>query len=362
MDLKHTIPNREIEEDESELLEQLWSRVADVPDVEQASLHEDFEELQMRIRCKRRRKRSVRMVMTSGIVAAAVVGYLFLFHFSSQPMPAPTAIEQLHEMGVRVDNNQVVLKMDNEKCVPLDSAASIERTFDDVLSLRTSQGEKLALSDTRMLRLEVPAGRHFHITLSDGTQVWLNASSSLEYPASFDGKTERRVRLAGEAFFEVSRDENIPFYVETGSCESIQVLGTSFNVNAYPESEKHVTTLLSGKISYSSGNETEKIILTPNQQVRLNCNDGRTEVAHVDASSFAAWRDGWIYFEDEYLETLALRLSRLYGIRIEVDARLKAYAFSGKISLERGVDYITRLMTETTGIVCQVEDGIIKLK
>ncbi|MDE7373813.1 MAG: DUF4974 domain-containing protein, partial [Odoribacter sp.] len=190
----------------------------------------------------------------------------------------------------------------------------------------------------------------------------LNASSSLEYPVSFEGKAERRVKLAGEAFFEVKRDENHPFYVEVGTHESIQVLGTSFNVNAYPESEKHITTLLSGKISYVSDEKHEKIVLTPNQQVSLNCNSGQTEVAHVDASSYASWRDGWIYFEDECLETLALRLARLYGIRIKVDDRVKHYAFSGKISSDRGLDYITHLMTETTGIVCQVEDGVIILK
>ena len=361
MYLKQGIPGRKIGEDEHEVLERLWNQFTDSPEVEETALDADFEELQTRIRRKLNARRTVRRIITSGIAAAIVIGCIFTIRFSYRSVPVPTVMAQLHEMGVTVDNNQVVLKMDDERTVSLDSMASVEHTLTD-LSLRTPEGEKLNLAGIRTLKLEVPAGKHFQVTLADGTQVWLNASSSLEYPVSFEGKAERRVKLVGEAFFEVKRDENTPFYVEIGTHESIQVLGTSFNVNAYPESGKHVTTLLSGKISYSSDEEQEKIILTPNQQVCLDCNSGQTEVAHVDASSYASWRDGWIYFEDESLETLAARLARLYGIRIEVDERVKNHAFSGKISSERGIDYITRLMTETTGIVCQVENGIIKLK
>ena len=182
----------------------------------------------------------------------------------------------------------------------------------------------------------------------------------MKYPEVFTGN-ERKVYLEGEAYFEVAKDKEHPFKVMAQGVE-VNVLGTHFNVNAYPESKEHVTTLLSGKISYSFHQEQEAIVLAPDQQVTLDCSKGKTEVAHVDASAFVAWKDGWIYFEDECLETLALRLSRLYGIRIEVDDRLKSCAFSGKISYERGVDYITRLMAETAGIVCQVEDGVIKLK
>ena len=333
MYLKQGIPGRKIGENEHEVLERLWNQFTDSPEVEETALDADFEELQTRIRRKLNARRTVRRIITSGIAAAIVIGCIFTIRFSYRSVPVPTVMAQLHEMGVTVDNNQVVLKMDDERAVSLDSMASVEHTLTD-LSLRTPEGEKLNLAGIRTLKLEVPAGKHFQVTLADGTQVWLNASSSLEYPVSFEGKAERRVKLVGEAFFEVKRDENTPFYVEIGTHESIQVLGTSFNVNAYPESGKHVTTLLSGKISYSSDEKQEKIILTPNQQVCLDCNSGQTEVAHVDASSYASWRDGWIYFEDECLETLAARLARLYGIRIEVDERVKNHAFSGKISSE----------------------------
>lgn len=357
--MKYNIPKREIGEDETELLEHLWAHEVESSDSD-ISLDTDFEELQKRIRRKTNARRRNRIV-TGGGIAAVLMIFFFILHANLEVVPNSEAIAQLRELGVTIDDSQVILTMDGEQYISLDSAASIQHISDNI-SLHTSEGEKLALTGKRMLKLEVPAGKHFQMTLSDGTQVWLNASSSLEYPASFEGKKERRVKLVGEAFFEVKRDEEMPFYVEVGANESIRVLGTSFNVNAYPESKEHVTTLLSGKISYSFHQEQEAIVLAPDQQVTLDCSKGKTEVAHVDASAFVAWKDGWIYFEDECLETLALRLSRLYGIRIEVDDRLKSCAFSGKISYERGVDYITRLMAETAGIVCQVEDGVIKLK
>ena len=88
----------------------------------------------------------------------------------------------------------------------------------------------------------------------------------------------------------------------------------------------------------------------------------RSKVAQVDASAFAAWKDGWIYFEDETLPDSAKRLSRVYGVEIKVAERLRNYSFSGKISYERGVDYITRLMEETNGVVCEVENGVLWLR
>lgn len=360
MNIKYNIPKREIGEDETELLEQLWADVSGMESSEAPLLAADFEDLQRRLR-KETYARRRRRLITGGGIAALLAGCLFALYVHNTSVPAMTPIAQLRGMGVSIDDSQVILTMDNRQCISLDSAASIEHSPDDI-ALRTSEGEKLPLTDKHTLKLSVPAGKHFQMTLSDGTKVWLNASSSLEYPASFEGKTERRVKLVGEAFFEVKRNEDLPFYVEVGPNESIRVLGTSFNVNAYSESKEHVTTLLSGRISYSFHQEREAILLAPDQQVRFDCDKGKTEVAQVDASAYAAWKDGWIYFEDESLETLALRLSRMYGIRIEIDDRLKSCAFSGKISYDRGVDYITRLMSETAGIVCQVEDGVIKLK
>ena len=170
-------------------------------------------------------------MLTAGSIAAALITGVLIFRTLILSEQVPTAIAQLQDMGVTISDDQVILKMGNEVVMSLDSAARIEQNTADDVALQTAAGKKLALASERILKLEVPAGRHFQMTLSDGTKVWLNASSTLEYPASFEGKKERRVRLTGEAFFEVSRNEKCPFYVETGNQESVQVLGTSFNLS-----------------------------------------------------------------------------------------------------------------------------------
>ena len=354
MDTKHDIPHREIGEQDDELLEQLWKQL---PDSQEDPFIADQGRIQRKLRIKRRFR-----ILTAGSIAAALITGVLIFRTLIPSEQVPTAIAQLQDMGVTISDDQVILKMGNEVVMSLDSAARIEQNTADDVALQTAAGKKLALASERILKLEVPAGRHFQMTLSDGTKVWLNASSTLEYPASFEGKKERRVRLTGEAFFEVSRNEKCPFYVETGNQESVQVLGTSFNINAYPENSKHFTTLVTGKISYQVEEGKEPVILSPDQQVSFDCVSGAMKVAQVDASAFAAWKDGWIYFEDETLPDLAKRLSRVYGVEIKVAERLRNYSFSGKISYERGVDYITRLMEETNGVVCEVENGVLWLR
>lgn len=352
------IPQRRIESNEDELLDQLWQQLHAAKmctDVSQA----DYNDLLQRIARHKRRQRHKLAATLSG-VAAVLLACIWMLRPASTP-PASGAIAQLREMGVVTSDAQVTLRAGNTLVIPLDHDACIECRETEQVDLHTSEGKRCTLPPESMLVLEVPAGQRFHMTLSDGTEVWLNASSVLEYPASFEGHEERRVKLSGEAFFDVSRNEQCPFYVETGQ-ESIRVLGTAFNVNAYPLNDMHCTTLVNGKVSYRSQGADKDIVLAPNQQVRLNRADGQTSLTEVRATDFIAWRNGQIYFEDEKLPDLARRLSRLYGIKIEVDPSLAHYAFSGRLGFDRGVDYITRLITETTDICCTIHHGVIQLK
>ncbi len=351
-------PEHEIDEGENNLLNEIWEKLA-VP-TDQVTDGRAFDDLQQRIQKKLRRRRMLRLSIGSGVAAVIALSFwVFRLPDSSQPTGVYT---QLRDMGVEVVRNQVVLTTDDGKVTSLDSMAKIEnRSFSDV-TLLMSSGKKIAIEKKRMLKLEVPAGRQFQLTLADGTEVWLNAGSSLEYPATFEGCTERRIRLQGEAFFEVKRDTCHPFYVEFGDKECIRVLGTSFNVNAYSGAKVHTTTLVSGKISYTAGELGKNIILLPDQQMKLDCIAGNTEVSRVNASLYATWKDGWIWFENEKLSDLTSRLARMYGIEINLTDRCKDYTFSGKIRFERGIDYIIKLITETTDVICEVKKGIICLK
>lgn len=360
MHTKFNIPQREINENEDPVLDELWSQIEE-SSVPTEVCNRDFLDLQIRIQHKIRAKRRFRLAVAGSVAASFLVGIL-MFYLFSPVQHQPTAIAQLQDMGVTVSDNQVRLKIGDRVVLSLDSVARMEQKTPDSVALQTQQGESLSLAESRLLKLEVPAGRRFQLTLSDGTRVWLNASSTLEYPSTFAGQQERRVRLSGEAFFEVSRNEAMPFFVETESTETIRVLGTSFNVSVYPDCTEHATTLVTGKISYQASDKESPLMLVSNQQVTYNSKNETTEIRQVDASVYAAWKDGLIYFEDEALPELARRLSRMYGIEIRVAERLNDYCFTGKISHERGVDYITRLMAETNGIRCEVEHGVLWLK
>ena len=105
----------------------------------------------------------------------------------------------------------------------------------------------------------------------------------------------------------------------------------------------------------------EEVVLEPNQQVSRDLAAGTVAVSAVDASVYGAWKEGWLWFENESLPALAERLGRIYGIRVEVAARLGEYTFSGKIHQDRGVEYILNLLSETSDVICKVEDGVMRL-
>lgn len=263
-------------------------------------------------------------------------------------------------MGVTVERPQVVMTADDGMRLVLENAARLERRSEGEVALRTETGEQRPLATERKLKVEVPNGRQFRLVLDDGSEVWLNAGSKLEYPATFENASERCVRIEGEAFFEIKRDTCRPFCVELGDGECIRVLGTSFNVNAYAGNGRHVTTLVTGRIGYAASAGAEEVVLEPNQQVSRDLAAGTVAVSAVDASVYGAWKEGWLWFENESLPALAERLGRIYGIRVEVAARLGEYTFSGKIRQDRGVEYILNLLSETSDVICKVENGVMR--
>lgn len=356
MDESH-IPHRRIGAEEEELLDQLWQQTAaNEPPYPDAT---GYANLQNRIR-RRVRSRRIRTIITSGVAAAAAVVMAVLL--VGGPAPAPTdAFEQLARMGVEVDRREVVMTTDDGQRMNLDQTARLERDSAGAMALNTENG-RIAVAEERRMKIEVPAGREFRLTLADGTEVWLNAGSTFEYPASFDGLNERRVALTGEAFFDVRRDTCRPFRVEMPDGECIRVLGTRFNVQAYASDREHVTTLVEGRIAYRAGESADYLELAPDQQVRLDCDTSEASVRRVDAKAYAAWTEGWLWFEAEPLSKLAERFERTYGIRIVVAEPLRGYTFTGKIRRERGIDYILDLLAGTTGIRCEVEDGVMYLR
>lgn len=158
--------------------------------------------------------------------------------------------------------------------------------------------------------METPKGGQYQLLLPDGTRVWLNAATSLKYPVSFALSKERVVELNGEAYFEVAHDKAHPFRVVSNK-QSVEVLGTHFNVNAYPDEPNTKTTLLEGSVKVTSGND--KAILKPNQESDLTTN---FKISDVDAREAISWKNGDFRFDEEPLEIVMRQIARWYDVKV----------------------------------------------
>jgi transmembrane sensor len=159
--------------------------------------------------------------------------------------------------------------------------------------------------------LTVPRGGQYKLVLSDGTRVWLNAESSLTYSSLFTGN-ERRVVLTGEGYFEVAKNKDKPFIVES-SGNTIKVLGTHFNVNSYADEKAFTTTLLEGSVQLASGSMVRT--LKPGQQARIT--ENKLEVVEVNAGDASAWKDGEFVFRNTPVHAVASQLARWYDLELE---------------------------------------------
>ena len=197
-------------------------------------------------------------------------------------------------------------------------------------------------AQTAMNTINVPAGQNVNLILADGTNIWLNARTTLKYPSVFTGN-HREVILEGEGFFDITRDHKKPFVVHAGGY-NIRALGTQFNVEAYPNSNDFSASLLKGSVQVTSSTDTSQIIiLQPNTMVRKHENQLVCE-AITDFNHYR-WRDGLISFNSTPFNTLMVKFEKCYGIKIVVENNhLNDYAPTGKFRQSDGIDYALRVL------------------
>ncbi len=189
--------------------------------------------------------------------------------------------------------------------------------------------------------ISAPNGQISNVTLFDGTNVWLNAGSTLTYKQSFN-KNNREVVLEGEAFFAVTKNEGTPFIVHAGTSE-IQVHGTEFNVKAYSNDSKIATVLVEGEVEFRTGQQS--LMMAPGEQVLFTRNTGKVEKSKINIEEHIAWKGGKIYFNDETLFTLAQQLERWYEVKFAfANEELKSYRFTGVINKERSLAYTLEII------------------
>lgn len=197
--------------------------------------------------------------------------------------------------------------------------------------------------------VEAPAGGKWLVILPDKSKAWLNASSRISYPTSFTGG-ERRVKIEGEVFFDVTRNEEAPFIVQSKGQE-VRVLGTQFNVEAYPEERQVKTTLIEGSVEIRTGKKP--LLLVPGEQALVG--DAGISKSVVDVEAAIAWKEGYFKFY-ENIESILTKVGRWYNVDIVYTTKPDAIStFSGKISRDRDIGSILKMLEYDSNLQFKIE-------
>lgn len=180
--------------------------------------------------------------------------------------------------------------------------------------------------------------------------VTLNAASSLKFPASFTGLANRKVELSGEAYFEVAKDKKHPFIVQSGSQE-VEVLGTHFNVNTYPDEKAAKTTLLEGSVKVSANGNAH--LLIPGQQSILTNNT--VDIVTANIKETMAWKNGYFRFNDDRIDEIMPLLSRWYDVEVNYEGKISDERFSGTISRYKNINEVLAMLSYSNAVKFKIE-------
>ena len=312
-------------------------------------LHRNLDDIweTIRLNTVAPKKTSSSLVWWSRIAAAALVLLIasVTLYFYLKNQPQNKLVTEKHPIpAIKSGGNQATLTLANGKTITLNDVANgnlaeqagiaISKTKDGQLVYTINDKGVDENASQYINTIATPKGGQYQVILPDGTKVWLNAASSLRYPAHFSGKA-RKVTLSGEAYFEVSKAldkaklTNIPFIVETEQQE-VEVLGTHFNINAYTDEPGVKTTLLEGAVRVGpSGHPNKSVVLKPGEQSYLNENTLKTSAVNTDEA--VAWKNGLFMFKDADLKTVMRAIARWYDVEVSYQGVIPKREFSGEM-------------------------------
>ncbi|WP_127129903.1 FecR family protein [Pseudoflavitalea rhizosphaerae] len=280
------------------------------------------------------------------VVLLAAAFYLWLKPTEQQQLAEQT-IQSAAE--IQPARDIATLTLSDGSTILLDSAGLQRLSAESSITAAPAEDGSLSFqtgntATAGMNELSTPRGGQFKITLPDGTRAWLNAASSIIFPTAFTGKN-RPVKITGEVYLEVKQDQLHPFIVETGN-ETVEVLGTSFNINAYADEGKILTTLIDGSIRIRAG---KSVIMKPGQQAWVSLAPGNTAepqlINTVDIQKVMAWKNGFFNFDNMPLPEVMKQLERWYDIDIKYDGPVPDVTFRGGMDREVKLSGIIRFLT-----------------
>lgn len=351
-----------------------------ISDKEQQSLLETtFEKIKQAIATEKESKPlviSIYRKLWFRMSAAAILVFLvssatfYFFHHKDSKTLAKNHI-QAKVKDIPPGTNNAVLTLNDGTVIVLDSATNGTLAQQGNIKVLKINGQ-IAYNKTGTGNMNTKPiyntittanGNEYQLILADGSKVWLNAASSIRFPASFVGN-ERKVEITGEAYFEVAHDASKPFKVEfknNAGAGEIEVLGTHFDVNAYNDESATRTTLLEGSVKVSKGNES--VLIKPGEQASVSSNSlsevkGITVKKNADIDQVVAWKDGFFVFNNTDLQTIMRQVARWYNVQVNFEGKISADGYSGKISREVPLSKFLKVL-ELNGALIKTEERTV---
>ncbi|MEO5682461.1 MAG: FecR domain-containing protein [Chitinophagaceae bacterium] len=267
--------------------------------------------------------------------------------------------------NLTLSGSKTILPQQND-LLPGGNKATLTLSNGSVISLDDAQTGKIALQGNTVINksangqlvykalgskhaeivfntLTTPRGGQFKLVLPDGSSVWLNAASSITYPASFTGD-DRKVEIAGEAYFEIAHNPAKPFIVNVNGME-VKVLGTHFNINAYNDEAAIKTSLLQGSVMLHKGDNA--VMLQPGQQAQLTADEKVKVVNDVDMDEVVAWKNGYFAFNRASLQSVMRQIARWYDVDISYEGKIPERLFGGKIDRNSNASEVLKILEES---------------
>lgn len=217
------------------------------------------------------------------------------------------------------------------------------------------------LSTVGNYKLVTSKGEKSYLQLPDGTRVWLNSCTTLEYAENY-GHSNRSIYLDGEAYFEVAKNKDLPFVVKANGID-VKAIGTAFNVSAYMEDSQLTTTLFNGKVAVQPTLTKQEVSLEPNQVAVYDKSRNKIEVVPYDKKLFAQWRGGFLSFKMMYLQDITKLLERNYNVVFRYENQgIKKLRFSGSFRNNEDLSEILNVIKTNTGIRYQILKDTIVIK
>jgi ferric-dicitrate binding protein FerR (iron transport regulator) len=310
----------------------------------------------------RKSRHLVSWVAAASVILALGIGGAVLYRLQSVNREIDySTVERVEPEGNEI---KLILSDKSEKLLAADNS-EIKYGKDGTIEINASGAiteEKTDKgNDTGPLnQLVVPLGKRSSLILSDGTRLWLNSGTRAIYPVTFS-KKEREIYVEGEAFLEVAHEAERPFVVVTNHLK-VRVLGTSFNINAYPRDAHATVVLVEGSVQAELSGK--KVQMKENQLFTYEPATGHTTLKETDVLEYISWKDGWLVCNKERMENIATRLSRYFNVPIRFkDAAAKELTLTGKLDLKNNCEDIFKAIISTAPMKYEiVDDGIVLSK